>query len=118
MTEKTNFEGSSKSPEHKGKWYSNKEFWIGFGGWFGVNGITWAFALIMADNEGFLLLLFVWPALILGNIGALIYFAFKNRLRAFGLLCAFAINFLMLLVRGMAEQVICFNPFFIDLGGI
>lgn len=96
------------------RWYLNKEFWIGFGGWFVVNGVIWA---VVFSIEGFGLIIIAWLALILANIGALIYFAFKNRLLAFGLICAFTINFIILLVRGMAEQVICFNPFFIDLSG-
>ena len=92
------------------KWYLNKEFWIGFGGWFVINGLSWALV-----NMFYGLFIIVWIALILGNIGALIYFAFKNRPCAFGILCAFAINFLVLLMRGMGEQVICFNPFFIEV---
>lgn len=109
MSEKLSEQGQSiESPENKQEWYEDKNFWIGFFGWFIVNGLLWL--PFSGDTYSFMWGIYFIP----GNLIILIVFAFKKRLVAMGLLSAFAINFIPVLLMGTVEQAICFAPFFID----
>ena len=90
------------------------DFVIGFVGWFLVNGLLygcsiWVLQSIDSSSSQSLpaLLLGLLPLLI--NIGALIFFAFTRRWIALGMLAAFALVLVGVLLLGLVFYAICFN---------
>ena len=90
------------------------DFVLGFVGWFLVNGILYgcSIAILQALDSGSpdsipVLLLGVLPLLI--NIGALIFFAFTRRWIALGILAAFALVLVGVLLLGLVIYAICYN---------
>jgi hypothetical protein len=90
------------------------DFVLGFVGWFLVNGLLYgcSIAVLQAMASGTpdsipVLLLGLLPLLI--NIGALIFFAFTRRWIALGILAAFALVLVGVLLLGLVFYVICYN---------
>ena len=90
------------------------DFVLGFVGWFLINGLLYgcSIAILQALDSGSpdsipVLLLGVLPLLI--NIGALIFFAFARRWVALGILAAFALVLVGVLLLGLVFYVICYN---------
>ena len=90
------------------------DFVIGFVGWFLVNGLLYGCSILIlqavdsSTSDSILaLLLGLIPLLV--NIGALIFFAFTRRWIALGILAAFALVLVGVLLIGIVLYVICFN---------
>ena len=90
------------------------DFVLGFVGWFLVNGLLYgcSIAILQAIDSSSsqsipVLLLGLLPLLI--NIGALISFAFTRRWVALGILSAFALVLVGVLLLGLVFYVICYN---------
>ena|SRR6188472_167033 len=90
------------------------DFVLGFVGWFLVNGLLYGCSIAIlqalesdAQNSLAALLLGLLPLLI--NIGALIFFAFTRRWVALGILAAFALVLVGVLLLGLVFYVICYN---------
>ena len=90
------------------------DFVIGFVGWFLVNGLLYGCSILIlqsmdsSSSDSILaLLLGLIPLLV--NIAALIFFAFTRRWIALGILAAFALVLVGVLLIGIAIYVICFN---------
>jgi hypothetical protein len=90
------------------------DFVPGFIGWFLVNGLLYGCSILMlqslassAPDSIAALLLGLLPLLI--NIGALIFFAFTRRWIALGILAAFALVLVGVLLIGIVIYVICYN---------
>ena len=93
----------------------NRDFLVGFAGWFVVNGLVF-FAINSMEpprnctfdcglGPVFLATFVVYPV----NIIALIVLLFKRRWVAWGMLTAFAVNAAILIVSGMFFAVICYG---------
>jgi hypothetical protein len=91
------------------------DFVIGFVGWFLVNGLLYGCSFVILqglDSSGAPESI---PALLLGliplivNIGALIFFAFARRWIALGILAAFALVLVGVLLLGLVLYVVCYN---------
>jgi hypothetical protein len=104
---------SDKSSEHDYitespgtlKWYQEKDFWYGFIGWFVGNGIGWVLTSASSYRYADTLLILV----LLLNIGALIFFAFKKRRIALGMLAAFCLSLSPILCLGLFFIAACFG---------
>ena len=90
------------------------DFVIGFAGWFFVNGLLYgcSIAILQAIDSSSsqsipVLLLGLLPLLI--NIGALILFAFTRRWIALGILAAFALVLVGVLLLGLVLYAVCYN---------
>ncbi len=90
------------------------DFVIGSFGWFLVNALLYSCSVVIlqsmnssAPQSIATLLLGLLPLLI--NIGALIYFAFTRRWIALGILAAFALVLVGVLLLGLVFYVICYN---------
>ena len=90
------------------------DFVLGFVGWFLVNGLLYGCSIVIlqavdsSSSDSILaLLLGLLPLLI--NIGALIFFAFTRRWIALGILAAFALVLVGVLLLGLVFYVICYN---------
>ena len=90
------------------------DFVLGFVGWFLVNGLLYgcSIAILQAIDSSSsqsipVLLLGLLPLLI--NIGALIFFAFTRRWIALGILSAFALVLVGVLLLGLVFYAICYN---------
>lgn len=91
-----------------------RDFVFGSFGWFLVNGILYSCSVVIlqamdssAPQSTPALLLGILPLLI--NIGALIYFAFTRRWVALGMLAAFALVLVGVLLLGLVFYAICYN---------
>ena len=90
------------------------DFVLGFFGWFLVNGLLYGCSILIlqavdsstSDSIPALLLGLI-PLLI--NIAALIFFAFTRRWIALGILAAFALVLVGVLLIGLVFYVICYN---------
>ena len=90
------------------------DFVLGFVGWFLVNGLLYGCSItilqaIDSDMPASIpaLLLGLLPLLI--NIGALILFAFTRRWIALGILAAFALVLVGVLLLGLVLYAVCYN---------
>jgi len=90
------------------------DFVLGFAGWFLVNGLLYGCSLYILQAMPFnsydsplALLLGLLPLLL--NIAALIFFAFTRRWIALGILAAFALVLVGVLLLGLVFYVICYN---------
>lgn len=90
------------------------DFVLGFVGWFLVNGLLYGCSIMIlqaldsSSSQSIpVLLLGLLPLLI--NIGALILFAFTRRWVALGILAAFALVLVGVLLLGLVFYVICYN---------
>src|SRR5690242_11101395 len=90
------------------------DFVLGFFGWFLVNGLLYGGSILILQAVGsntsdstLALLLGLIPLLV--NIAALIFFAFTRRWIALGILAAFALMLVAVLLIGIVLYVICFN---------
>lgn len=93
---------------------SQKEFHFisGFIGWFLVNGLLWS--LIGSGGGAFIVNLFILPI----NIGVLIILAaiHKTRWIVWGILAAWAVNFIFAIILGVIWNGACLVPFFSQIG--
>ncbi len=104
MTEKkTEQDEVLESNETKKKWYQEKDFWYGFVGWFVGNGIGWVLTSASPYSYANTLLILV----LLLNIAALIFFAFKKPRIAFGMLAAFGLGLAVAICLGIFALVAC-----------
>ena len=111
---------TTDSPKTKKKWYQEKGFWFGFWGWFVGNGsVYWVVSKTLMKHSiyqgdgsweqiGILSVGTVNSILLLLNIGALIYFAFKKRGIALGMLAAFGCSLAVVVLLGIFLRVFCF----------
>ena len=114
---------SPPAPPHR-PFYWHLDFWLGFVGWFIVNGVWWwiIFRLSTLDagdgltTLGLILLLFSALALP-ANLGALLLAAILRRRVAGGLLAALALNWVIALTQGAFTNAMCGIPFFSTFGG-
>jgi hypothetical protein len=90
------------------------DFVIGFVGWFVVNGLLYgcSFYILSAmsfntTSDSIALLLGLLPLLL--NIAALILFAFTRRWIALGILAAFGLALIGVLLLGLVIYVTCYN---------
>jgi hypothetical protein len=90
------------------------DFVIGFVGWFLVNGLLYGCSLVILQGMDSSMpdplpavLLGLVPLLV--NIGALIFFAFTRRWIALGMLAAFALVLVGVLLLGLVVYVVCYN---------
>jgi len=90
------------------------DFVLGFAGWFLVNGLLYGCSILIlqamdssTSDSVLALLLGLIPLLV--NIAALIFFAFTRRWIALGILAAFALVLVGVLLIGIVLYVICFN---------
>jgi hypothetical protein len=91
------------------------DFVLGFAGWFLINGLLYGCSILIlqrmpsgtSDDTIIALLLGLLPLLL--NIAALILFAFTRRWIALGLLAAFALVLIGVLLLGLVLYVICYN---------
>ncbi len=109
MTEKNADQDEGLESPGTPKWYQDKDFWYGFVGWFVGNGIGWVLTSASPYSYANTLLILV----LLLNIGALIFFAFKKPRIAFGMLTAFSLSLVVVIVLAIYIFVTCFrNPMF------
>src|SRR5690349_10958 len=90
------------------------DFVLGFAGWFLVNGLLYGCSILLiqalpSDSPDSLPALLLGILTLLANIGALIFFAFTRRWIALGILAAFALVLVGVLLLGLVFYVICFN---------
>ena len=105
MSEKSSeHDETTESPKTK-KWYQEKEFWYGFVGWFVGNGIAW---VLISETSSYKYAATLSNIVLLLNIGALIYFAFKKRGIALGMLAAFGLSLAVVVLLGLFFLAICF----------
>lgn len=97
--------GVNELPENNKEWHQDKYFWGGFFGWFVLNGAFW-----YLSGAHYTMGIVCIPI----NLVVLIFFGFKQRMIARGLLNAFALNLIISIFVGTVEQATCFAPFFID----
>lgn len=100
---------------------SKRDFWIGFIGWWVFNvcagamlyGIGYGSSMLAAhysyDDTLFLVSVSCFGCLVLLiNIAALIFFAFRRKLIALGMLVAFGASIAISLLAGIIYMVACF----------
>jgi len=90
------------------------DFVLGFFGWFLVNGLLYGCSILIlqaadSSTSGSILALLLGLLPLLVNIGALIFFAFTRRWIALGILAAFALVLVGVLLIGLVFYVICYN---------
>ena len=90
------------------------DFVIGFAGWFLVNGLLYGCSFFIlqqmsSDTTGSLVALLLGLIPLLANIAALIFFAFTRRWIALGMLAAFALVLVGVLLLGLVFYTICYN---------
>ena len=90
------------------------DFVLGFFGWFLVNGLLygcsiWILQAVDSSTSDSVLALLLGLLPLLVNIGALIFFAFTRRWIALGILAAFALVLVAVLLIGLVFYVICYN---------
>ena len=90
------------------------DFVLGFVGWFLINGLLYGCSILILQRMSFdasgsivAVLLGLLPLLV--NIAALIFFAFTRRWIALGMLAAFALVLVGVLLFGLVFYVICYN---------
>jgi hypothetical protein len=105
MTEKNADQDEGLESPGTTKWYQAKDFWYGFVGWFVGNGFGWVLTSVSSYRYANTLLILV----LLLNIGALIFFAFKKRRIALGMLAAFGLSLAVILCLGIFALVACFR---------
>lgn len=102
---------------------SKRDFWIGFIGWFVVNvcvgaaqaALFWGLGTTFLNDTtgtGSNLLGYLSSSLgclvFLANIGALIFFAFRRKQIALGMLVAFGVSIAISLLLGVIAMIACF----------
>ena len=90
------------------------DFVIGFVGWFVVNGLLYGCSILIlqavnSSTSDSILALLLGLLPLLANIAALIFFAFTRRWIALGILAAFALVLVGVLVLGLVIYAICYN---------
>lgn len=104
-----------EGPESKKKVLRDRDFWLGFLGWFVINGGLYGiqlllFILVDVDPAGTLSTIFGLGALVI-NVGALIFFAIKQRPRVvLGLLTPIFIGLILGICLGIFLVAVCFLP--------
>jgi hypothetical protein len=100
---------------------SKRDFWIGFIGWWVFNlctggiqfGLVYGFSTFSSGTTGYdsiisTLISGFGCLIFLANIGALIFFAFRRKQIAFGMLVAFGVSIAISLLIGVIAMVACF----------
>ena len=123
--------GSPREPKPIRRWNEKKEygspsekkrdFWIGFGLWFGLNIALYLLSLLLLFAIALVISavfpqatgtswMFFLPSLLalLLNVIALIYFAFTRRFIALGMLAAFGLVLLLSLLASLLFAGVCF----------
>lgn len=90
------------------------DFVLGFAGWFLVNGLIYGCSIVILQAGLFDTSDSVLPVLLgllplLLNIAVVILFAFTRRWIALGILAAFALVLLGVLLLGLLVYAICYN---------
>jgi hypothetical protein len=100
---------------------SKRDFWIGFIGWWIFNiiagvlnfALTYVSITVFQDNSDLANLIGYLPTafgclVLLLNVGALIFFAFRRKQIALGMLVAFGVSIAISLLIGIIAAVACF----------